>query len=794
MNRLQFGGVWPTWLVLLFAALGSIVVWSWYFRESRYSREPYRTLLPTLRAAAFALIVLMLAGPSWYHEWTSGELSRIVVLVDTSASMDLTDHNPSTDEGREREGKRAAMDSSKEHESSAKTRLQRISEWLSDGDAKPSSGWLSQQRLSFHTQVQSFDSGMMGEDRSPSRWDSMTHPVGQTVALELQPIGTRTALGDAIASVVRSASEAVELQANAGSGQPSIAALIVLSDGQSNTGESPIAVAERAAKASIPIFAIAYGSAEEPQDLGIQSVEHSRSLFRADSLQGQVSIKQQLPAGSPFEVQAWSHDELIWSQSLESDGNSTRTVDFRIEGEKLFGIQEVSSRRKAIPIDVEFRVSHGGSDASSANNRYRSSLWGVVRRNRVLVMDGRGRWETRYIKNAFQRDATWDLVTVLGPTEFEQKQFPKSRDELLDLDLMVVTLDSVASFNEVQMQWLEDFVAEMGGGILWIDSGREPPPAKLTDRSMDWLPVRFTDDMTAVSIVAMDLKDSAIDQRAFAFEEEAAANRRIWQAFPPPRVVRRVEAAAGAEVLVIGKSESNQEWPLILTRRFGQGRVVYLAGDESWRWRYNVADLYHQRFWNQLAQWAMQTPFAVENDYVALDSGDRTVEVGQAVTVRARIRDANFSPLADGRVRAILARDGITTEEVTLTEDPDTPGTYAANLQHLRPGNYAVRLDVVDVPNEALDLMTEFVVRPPEDLETQALSANRDLLKRVAEGTGGQSWDEADKDRLSESLKRFQTGKVEQSQTLLWQSYPWFMVVIALLSAEWFLRKRAGLV
>jgi uncharacterized membrane protein len=791
---LQFGGVWPTWLVLLFAALGSVAVWYWYFRESRYSREPYRTLLPSLRAAAFALIVLMLAGPSWYQEWTSGELSRIAVLVDTSSSMDLTDLNPSGDERRERGTSRGDSATPTKRESTAKTRLERISEWLSDGDSKNASGWLSQQRRSFHTQVQSFDSVMLGEERMPTQWDSWTHPVGQPVTLELRPTGIRTALGDAIASVVRSASDAVGPSDSTSDRKPSISALIVLSDGQSNAGESPIAVAERAAKASIPIFAIAYGAAEEPEDLGIQSVEHSRNLFRTDDLQGRVTLKQQLPTDSSFEVQVWSHGEKVWNQSFESDGNSIRTIDFRIEGEKLFGAQEVSTRRKAVPIDIEFRAVHGGDDASSANDRYASSLWGVVRRNRVLVMDERGRWETRYIKNAFQRDATWDLVTALGPTEFKQKQFPKSRDELLDLDLIVLTLESVASFNEVQLQWLEDFVAEMGGGLVWIDSGRERPPTRLTERPADWLPIRFDDDLSAVPFSAMDLKDSAIDQRAFAFDEDAAANRRLWQAFPPPRVVRRVEAAAGAEVLVVGKSESNREWPLVVTRRFGQGRVVYLASDETWRWRYNVADLYHQRFWNQLAQWTMQTPFAVENDYVALDSGDRTVEVGQAVAVRARIRDANFLPLTGGRVRAVLSREGVTTEEVTLSEDPDTAGTYTTNLKDLPPGNYAVRLDVVDVPNEALDLMTEFVVRPPQDLETQALSANRDLLERVAEGTGGQCWDEADRSRLSEALKRFQTGKIEQSQTLLWQSYPWFLAVIALLSAEWFLRKRAGLV
>ena len=38
-------------------------------------------------------------------------------------------------------------------------------------------------------------------------------------------------------------------------------------------------------------------------------------------------------------------------------------------------------------------------------------------------------------------------------------------------------------------------------------------------------------------------------------------------------------------------------------RPFGAGRVYYHAFDDSWRWRYEVADLYHVKFWNQLASY-----------------------------------------------------------------------------------------------------------------------------------------------------------------------------------------------
>ena len=40
-----------------------------------------------------------------------------------------------------------------------------------------------------------------------------------------------------------------------------------------------------------------------------------------------------------------------------------------------------------------------------------------------------------------------------------------------------------------------------------------------------------------------------------------------------------------------------------------QENHFYMGFDESWRWRYEVADLYHQRFWNQLKTRVMERPF-----------------------------------------------------------------------------------------------------------------------------------------------------------------------------------------
>lgn len=790
MNALQFQGLIPVALVLPLMLVGMAGVWWYYYRESQYARNPYRWLLPTLRALAFGLILGMLCGPAWVREWVSGELSRIAVLLDTSASMEL-----------------------KESETSeALSRVARAKQWL-ESRSEQELGWLDQQRKRFHLRLFAFDHGRNDTTSTASDpsslWDSMLQgreKVTRSVGPEFAD-GAETAIGDALSGMLRSAvgttdgnntndgseNQESKLTATDARSVKPYAAVVVLSDGQSNAGEAPAAVAERFKQSGIPVFAIGYGRESEPEDLGVLAVDHSKTLFETDAFQGTVTLKQQLPAGETYRVEIQHDGQVVWSRDLESDGASQRTIEYRVPGEKLLANRTLQSRAKAVPIDLKFVAKRQRADASLENDELETSLWGVLRKNRVLVLDPRGRWELRYIKNAFQRDVAWDLQAILGPEEFAKQPFPQSRDQLVGLDLIVVTVDSFTTWNESQLRWLSDYVSDLGGGLILIDSARDPPNEAMKKDDVDWLPVEYSEETAPISVASISLEDAGIEQRAFAFEQDPASNRQLWEAFPAPRLARRVTPSAGAEVMVSGKLE-DKLYPIVVSRRTGQGRVVYVGHDESWRWRYNVADLYHQRFWNQLAQWTMQAPYAVENDYVALDSGDRSYGADQEILIRARLRDAEQKPLESPKAFAVIEQNGVLVESLPLSLEGEGTGVVSNLVSGLAPGRYQVHLEVQGLPNEALDLSTEFIVRPSQDIEMQVLASNRGLLEQLALATDGKYYDESQADRINDAIQALQTGKIEQSRTLLWQSYPWFFAVMALLAVEWFLRKRAGFV
>jgi hypothetical protein len=70
---------------------------------------------------------------------------------------------------------------------------------------------------------------------------------------------------------------------------------------------------------------------------------------------------------------------------------------------------------------------------------------------------------------------------------------------------------------------------------------------------------------------------------------------------------------------------------------------------------------------------------------------------------------------------------------------------------------------------------------------------NSDLLKRIASETGGKYYTPAEAQSLLDDLTYRQSPYSERVTKDLWDMPINFMLIVGLLSAEWFLRKREGL-
>lgn len=916
-TTLRFVGDWPWWAGGGGALLLGAVAWALYRREVSTLSWWLRGTLPALRALAVGLMVLMLSGPVLRHRTVIGQLSRLLIFVDGSKSMELTD--PSMDPGRkirilERLGllQEGVVPMQLPKATEALTAAQGVaerakgvinadtSEWngvLTDyasklkeaHDALAQAGdlgvgriesfskdlveparelasremrekndrerairdmerlgnaverWRSEIAAMFTKNVQGAEEG----DASPvkhalqkfdtlPRWQRLqmllmnesqgnllatlakNHAVelfvleGGTARKIWQPSGRDAAAPAGLpkpTAALTDLADGLKTMIGNGPSQEQRGAMVLLSDGQHNTGESPVEVAKVFAGRQMPIHTVGFGSQSRPPDLAILKVDGPASVFSGDRMRGAITLKDDMPAGLPFTVAIKDGDRVLWEQQLTTEGRN-RTVGFdfpisELAQAKLSG-QRTGVQTSGVPVEVAVSVSEVGGDRYPENNHSSLRVRAVTQRRKILLLDGRPRWETRYLRNMFERDEQWEINTViassfareLGLARGEKaEQFPTDFAALSTYDLILFGEVPRAMLKEEELQWMHDFVAKRGGAIAFIDGSRNYLQGYAGTPVEALLPVEWKGGPILDRITRLTLPERAQALAAFALVPDRAQNLSTWQSLNVPHWLSGASPLPGAEVLVQAEVQAgdSKRFPAVVYRPFGAGKVLYHAFDDSWRWRYEVADQNHVRYWNQVANWIAELPFAVRDKFISLDAGAITYRPGESAEVRVRLRDGEGRPVTDSVVDAVLYREGKRVATLRLAPDENAGGLFRGQTAALEAGAYEVGVESVAIAERDSRARTEFKVESGEMGELTQLALNEDLLKQMAAASGGAYLREEQLPQLLDLLAPMSQGRVIESETVLWQSYWWFLPLIGLLTIEWILRKRAGL-
>ena len=582
-------------------------------------------------------------------------------------------------------------------------------------------------------------------------------------------------------------------------------AVVLLTDGRHNSGPSPLETAGVLGVRNIPVYTVGFGSTREPPDLALVELHHPDMVFQKDRLRGTVVLKDRMPPGQSFVVQIGHAGEILWQEQLTTRDLPLRRIDFEFSIDALveqLGTQlDPQVRHYALPLSLEASISPLEGETETSNNERTMRLMAITRSYRLLLIDGRSRWETRYLRNAFSRDEQWNVDTVLvGPATDRASMprgdgpntFPADEATLFDYDLIIFGEVPPGVLADHEQAWIRSFVERRGGGLVFIDGRREHLRLLGAETLGPLLPVSWLPGRLDALPSLLQLTKEGANNAAFMLQSTSPANQDFWHRLPAPHALVSTEALPGTEVLVEAVA-GGKTLPVMVTRSFGAGRVLYSASDETWRWRYEVADEYHQRFWHQVAKWVMQRPFAVSSEYVSLDSGPPSYAAGQTAEIRVRLHGTDGRPVSDATVDALLWRDGQIVSTVSLAARGSGYGVYGGRTAPLSEGRYEVTVQASGFSRQAMNVRAGFVVLPPHNTEQQETACNDGLLREMALASGGRFLREEQIGQLSELLSPLGTGRVVESDALLWQSYWWFAAIVGLLTMEWILRKRAGL-
>ena len=204
------------------------------------------------------------------------------------------------------------------------------------------------------------------------------------------------------------------------------------------------------------------------------------------------------------------------------------------------------------------------------------------------------------------------LSNVGGSSKDYIKHFPAGLEELSKFDVVFlgdVGLDDNQLTAE-QCRLLKGLIEHQASGLVFMPGSLGRQFSLLDTVLGDLYPVVMDDSQPGGwgSRTPGHFELTELGRRSLLtnLADTQENNIEVWEDLPGFQwYAPVVRAKGGSEVLAVHKDASNNQGrlPLLVTRTFGAGKVLFMGTDGAWRWRKGVEDKYHYRFWGQVVRW-----------------------------------------------------------------------------------------------------------------------------------------------------------------------------------------------
>ena len=790
--------------------LGFVVVialfWWLYRKESGQLTGKARYLLLSLRILLAAIVLIMLLEPALVLSRTEQRPSELLVLVDTSQSMGLSDAwidpQQATDAARV-----AGLDSAGDLASTSRIDLTQkllsseLIEQLKQG---------GERNLHIHR----FDERLGGSELDLTDADN---------AFKLG--GRSTAVGEAIQQL---------LQAYQGK---DLAGVVVFTDGQNTTpnASSLRATAQVAADSGVAIFPVGVGTPQGPRNAQVTKLEGSDVVFVNDQSKLTAVVSARGLEDEPA--------TLVLERLIAGAGDNPTEEDWQqVESQDIVLAADATPRRyefDLLPTEKEIviyraRLEEVEGEIDPEDNAAIKQVNVVYDKTRVLFVAGYTFPEVQFIRNALIRDTTVEVSTWLQTASKDFKHPGNDPIRRLPADLVELAggtkdgrvfagYDCIVLYDPTPTKWpagfselLSKFVTERGGGLVYIAGERYTQEMFALANNpagsyMSLLPVVREPGLfrTATQMELsrarpwkLQITDAGWRDPIFAFDKDATTNRKILDQLPgmmwhmpvsrakPGATVLARHAHPGMTVDIGGRTEQEV---LMATQLVGPGRVLWIGFDSTYRWRFSGENVF-AGFWQRvidraglMKQLGGQHPYRVSTDKQRYEPGDEVV-------LTAKFIDPG--QVDDGLLSLYAQVQTGQDDPIELTMTPTGDGlSFEARFEAERAGDYLVRVWPGDTPAQraARPNTHGFSVTVP-DFETRNPTLAKDELTNLALASGGQFFTLDQADLLPDALT---VGLVDNEiihSDEVWNAPLLILIFLAAILAEWIIRKRCRLV
>ena len=572
--------------------------------------------------------------------------------------------------------------------------------------------------------------------------------------------------------------------------------VLLFSDGADLT-EEPKEISEGILKSLVkinaPVYSFQAGNNDRFKDLALESISVSDFGFVQQPVHLSVKIFSSALGNRNVPLVLKEGDRILVSKIIEIRNNK-----------KYYKVDLHFTPRKMGKRIYTINLPRFAEESILSNNQKEFEIDITRDRVRILHLNGRPSWDSRYLREVLANNPRVDLLSffilrslgddVAAPTsELSLIPFPSNLlfdNYLSSFDLIIFQNFKFEPFIDKKYLLNIRKYVEKGGSFLMVGGELSFQGGSYARTPIeDILPVSFkeTDSWFIGQEFYPKINEELFNHPILRLEKDLQLNREVLAALPPLQGAN-LGLVAGKDAYVLAEFEngSTSPAPILVTGEFGKGRTALLATDSVWNWRFSKegGSRYFHRFWNNTIDWLIAEP---QTRRLQLESDKDRYQEGQQVLIKFKLLQKNYQPASGfmGRLAISSRREEIISKELTTDEQ----GEQVFSFLPKNPGFFKAKLEIDGLREEIMFSVLK------DNAEFERPLVNDFILKKIAEISGGKYFvlnGANDLSKLQFDNPEIKTKSHNRSFSL-WDNWWAYVFVVGFLFLDWWMRRKAGL-
>lgn len=537
-----------------------------------------------------------------------------------------------------------------------------------------------------------------------------------------------------------------------------LAGIVLVSDGIYNSGTSPVYLPLR-----VPVYSIGLGDTTERVDLALKNTAYNKIAYQGNKFPVRAEVLVKGLPNQNVTVSLLQNGKVLSKQTQNSASRSLLQFDFQAEAIDK-GIQRLD-----IIVDAH------ANETNIRNNKAGIFVEVVEGKKKILVIAPAPHPDIKALRAVIDKNSNYEFhVHIPGVKEDPSILQPGD----VDLAIFQQVLDESGKTTALYQKFSQSPTAVMT--MLTSKSN-------LRQLAANGIPLTFETIGQADEVLPV-INDQFRD---FGFSENVNS---VLARYPPTSApFGKFTYPQNAQVLLwqrIGNVATNR--PLLLSWDDASRKRAVLVGEGIWKWRLNEYDDHastesFDEIFGKLIQYLSTKEdkrkfrsFPLQNEFTD----------AEAVVFESQVFNDLFEPIYGNKINIELRDD---KGKVSPYSYVTGAGNQRYRIGVLKEGVYKYKAST-ELNGKTEEVRGEFLVSL-QNIESQNLTADFGLLRKLSSETGGKFYAINQLDQLKDGIGKSEVKSIihsEDSFNSIINLKIVFFVLLILVSAEWFTRKYLG--